>query len=74
MKEMAHKTAQEDTGTSSGFILQGAEYEGGVCNGLEYVWTHGSRTHRSNVLDPEDPSKVVIDSPEPSRASRPSTA
>jgi hypothetical protein len=30
-----------------------------VCNGLEYIWTHGG-----NVLDPEDPSKVVIDSPE----------
>jgi multiple sugar transport system substrate-binding protein len=25
MKEMARKTAQEDTGTSFGFILQGAE-------------------------------------------------
>src|SRR3712207_7127520 len=31
----------------------------GVCNGLEYIWTHGG-----NVFDPNDPSKVIIDSPE----------
>jgi len=31
MKEMALKTSQ-DTGTSFGFVFQGAEYEGGVCN------------------------------------------
>ena len=58
LKEMALKTTQ-DTGTKDGFVFQGAEYEGGVCNGCEYVWTHGG-----NVLDPEDPSQVVIDSPE----------
>jgi multiple sugar transport system substrate-binding protein len=57
MKEMAQKTAQ-DTGTQFGFVFQGAEYEGGVCDGLEYIWTHGG-----NVLDPEKPSKAVIDSP-----------
>jgi multiple sugar transport system substrate-binding protein len=58
LKEQALKTAQ-DTGTRFGFVFQGAEYEGGVCNGLEYIWTHGG-----NVLDPEDPTQVVIDSPE----------
>jgi multiple sugar transport system substrate-binding protein len=58
LKEQAQKTAQ-DTGTKFGFVFQGAEYEGGVCNGLEYIWSHGG-----NVLDPEDPSKVIIDSPE----------
>jgi multiple sugar transport system substrate-binding protein len=58
LKEMALKTKQ-DAGTQSGFVFQGAEYEGGVCNGLEYIWTHGG-----NVLDPNDPSKVIIDSPE----------
>ncbi len=42
-----------------GFVFQGAEYEGGVCNQCEYVWTHGG-----DVLDPNDPSKVLIDSPE----------
>lgn len=30
-----------------------------MCNACEYVWTHGG-----NVLDPDDPTKVVIESPE----------
>ncbi len=58
LKEQALKTAQ-DADIRAGFVFQGAEYEGGVCNGCEYVWTHGG-----NVLDPEDPSKVIVDSPE----------
>src|SRR5215212_9769612 len=58
LKQQALKTKQ-DAGTQMGFAFQGAEYEGGVCDGLEYIWTHGG-----NVLEPEDPSNVVIDSPE----------
>ena len=58
LMEQAEKTRQ-DSGLKYGFVYQGAEYEGGVCNGLEYIWTHGG-----NVLDPEDPSKVIIGSPE----------
>jgi multiple sugar transport system substrate-binding protein len=58
LQEMALQVSQE-TGTKYGFVFQGAEYEGGVCNGCEYIWTHGG-----NVLDPDDPNKVVIDSPE----------
>lgn len=50
---------KEDSGTQAGFVFQGSEYEGGVCNACEYIWTHGG-----DVLDPEDPSKVVIGSPE----------
>jgi multiple sugar transport system substrate-binding protein len=42
-----------------GFVFQGARYEGGVCDACEYIWSHGG-----NVLDPEDPTKVVIDSPQ----------
>ena len=49
----------QDQDIRFGFVFQGAEYEGGVCNGLEYIWTHGG-----DILDPEDPSKVVVDSPE----------
>ena len=40
LKEMALKTAQ-DTGIQNGFVFQGKNYEGGVCNGLEYIRTHG---------------------------------
>ncbi|ABG03191.1 Twin-arginine translocation pathway signal [Rubrobacter xylanophilus DSM 9941] len=58
LKEMALRVKQ-DSGTKFGFVFQGANYEGGVVNGLEYIWTHGG-----DVLDPEDPTKVIIDSPE----------
>src|SRR5215207_860199 len=55
LMEMADQVSQE-TGTKYGFVFQGAEYEGGVCNGLEYIWTNGG-----DVLDG---NKVVVDSPE----------
>jgi multiple sugar transport system substrate-binding protein len=58
LKEMAEQVSQE-TGTKFPFVFQGSEYEGGVCNGAEYIYTHGG-----NILDPADPNKVVIDSPE----------
>ncbi len=58
LKEMAEKVKQ-DSVTKYGFVFQGDAYEGGVTNSLEYIWTHGG-----DVLDPEDPSTVVIDSPE----------
>jgi multiple sugar transport system substrate-binding protein len=43
--------------TSYGFVFQGAEYEGGVVNGLEYIYSYGGQ-----VLEPTDPSKVIIES------------
>jgi multiple sugar transport system substrate-binding protein len=58
LKEMALKTTQ-DTGTPNGFVFQGSNYEGGVCNGLEYIWTHGGE-----VLSETTAGEVVIDSPE----------
>jgi multiple sugar transport system substrate-binding protein len=58
MEEMGLKTAK-DQGIENAFIFQGDQYEGGVCNGLEYIWTHGG-----DILDPSDPNKVIIDSPE----------
>src|SRR4028119_1440814 len=58
LKEQAKK-AKQDEGLPFGFVFQGGEYEGGVCNGLEYIWTHGGE-----VLDPDDPSRVVVESPE----------
>ncbi len=42
----------------AGFVFQGTRYEGGVVNGLEYIWTSGG-----DVIDPEDSEKVVIDAP-----------
>src|SRR5215212_420493 len=58
LKEMALKTAK-DTGTKNGFVFQGSNYEGGVCNGCEYIWTFGGE-----VLSDVTSGKVVIDSPE----------
>jgi multiple sugar transport system substrate-binding protein len=55
LKEMAKKVVH-DSGTRYGFLFQGAHNETGVCNGLEYIWTHGGE-----VLDGE---KVIVDSPE----------
>ncbi|MCA1717720.1 MAG: ABC transporter substrate-binding protein [Actinobacteria bacterium] len=56
LKEQARKV-QRDSGTQYGFVFQGADYEGGVVNGLEYVWTSGG-----DVLDPRDPDEVVVGS------------
>ncbi len=58
LKEMALQVKQ-DQGTKFGFVFQGARYEGGVCDGCEYIWTHGGE-----VLDPNDSSRVLIGSPE----------
>src|SRR5919112_3781587 len=56
LKEMAKKVVQ-DSNTKYGFIFQGANNETGVCNGLEYTWTHGGEDLRGD--------RVIIVSPEP---------
>jgi len=58
LEEMAGK-AVRDSGTRFGFVFQGADYEGGVCNGLEFIWSHGGE-----VVDPEAPDRVIVGSPE----------
>jgi multiple sugar transport system substrate-binding protein len=58
LKKMTRKVLEESD-VKSGFVFQGARYEGGVCDGCEFIWGHGG-----NVLDPEDPTRVVIDSPQ----------
>jgi multiple sugar transport system substrate-binding protein len=55
LKEMAKKVVQ-DSGTTYGFVFQGSNNETGVCNGLEYIWTHGGE-----VLHGDE---VIVDSPE----------
>jgi multiple sugar transport system substrate-binding protein len=40
LREMALRVRQ-DSGAPFGFVFQGAEYEGGVANALEYVWSAG---------------------------------
>lgn len=40
LKEMARRV-QEDQGVKYGFVFQGADYEGGVVNALEFIWNAG---------------------------------
>ncbi|MGI8539222.1 MAG: ABC transporter substrate-binding protein [Rubrobacteraceae bacterium] len=56
LKEMARKV-MDDHGTRFGFVFQGGNYEGGVVNGMEYIWTHGG-----DILDGNE--EVVIASDE----------
>ena len=54
LKTIALKVKQ-DHDLQHGYVFQGADYEGGVCNGLEYIWTHGG-----DVLDSQN--RVIINS------------
>jgi multiple sugar transport system substrate-binding protein len=58
--ELMHqvKKVKQQGGIKYGFTFQGQEYEGGVCNECEYIWNCGG-----DVLDPNNPAKVVIDKP-----------
>ncbi|MFL5990917.1 MAG: ABC transporter substrate-binding protein, partial [Rubrobacteraceae bacterium] len=58
MEKMVEKVRRE-TGTRYGFVFQGADYEGGVVNSLEFIWSSGG-----NVLDPHDPDDVTVAAPE----------
>lgn len=58
LKQMAQSVSQQE-GIPNGFVFQGSNYEGGVCNALEQIWTHGGEA-LSNVTSGD----VVINSPE----------
>ena len=58
LKRMTKKVRSESD-IKFGFVFQGAKSEAGVCDGCEYIWGHGG-----NILDPSDPTKVLVDSPQ----------
>jgi multiple sugar transport system substrate-binding protein len=58
LKQMTRKV-RRDSDVKFGFVFQGAKSEAGVCDGCEFIWGHGG-----NVLDPSDPTKVLVDSPQ----------
>ncbi len=58
LEEMVIKV-RRDSGTRYGLVFQGAEYEGGVVNGLEFIWTHGG-----DVLEPGNLDEVAVQEPE----------
>ena len=57
LEEQAKKVMR-DSGTTYGYVFQGAEYEGGVVNGLEFIWNSGG-----DVLAPGNLEKVTVDDP-----------
>jgi len=48
LREVALKVKQ-DAGLRYGFVFQGAEYEGGVANALEFIWNAGGRVLTGNI-------------------------
>ncbi|MGI8649145.1 MAG: ABC transporter substrate-binding protein [Rubrobacter sp.] len=55
LKEIAQEISQSND-LPQGFVFQGADYEGGVVNGLEFIWNSGGDVLSGN--------EVVIGSPE----------
>jgi multiple sugar transport system substrate-binding protein len=62
LKRIALRVKQ-DSGIQHGYVFQGAAYESGVCNGLEFIWTHGG-----DVLDGNN--QVIINTNEAIRGLR----
>jgi multiple sugar transport system substrate-binding protein len=61
LKEMASKIAQ-DADIRHGLVFQGADYEGGVANGLEFIWNAGGNVLTGNI-SVNDPDKPVVVTP-----------
>ncbi len=68
LQEMA-RTIMDGSGVPHGFVFQGAEYEGGVANALEYIWSGGGRVLTGNVSVTGafgqtnlDPNVITVDS------------
>ena len=74
LKEMAGQVVEE-SGTRYGFVFQGDDYEGGVVNGMEFIWSAGGRvltttsTQASPSISPAQPVElspnvVEVDNPQ----------
>ena len=55
------KKVKSDSGVKHGFVFQGAEYEGGVANALEYIWNAGGRVLTGNITVAGSFGQRVID-------------
>lgn len=60
LTNMAKKT-KSATGIRYGFVFQGAEYEGGVANALEYIWNAGGKVLTGNISVAGSFGQRVID-------------
>ena len=69
-------TVTNDSGVPHGLVFQGADYEGGVTNALEFLWGHGARVMTGTVaisphfggLDALDPNVITVDTAEAAAA------
>ena len=55
------KKVKSDSGVRYGFVFQGADYEGGVANALEYIWNAGGRVLTGNISVAGEFGQRVID-------------
>jgi multiple sugar transport system substrate-binding protein len=60
LKQMALRVTA-DGGARHGFVFQGAQYEGGVTNALEYIWSARGRVMSGDILIPPTHGAVVAD-------------
>ena len=70
LKDIAGQVKQQ-AGTQYGLVFQGAEYEGGVVNGAEFIWNSGGDILTGNIGTSQpgtplvlSPNFVAIDSPD----------
>jgi multiple sugar transport system substrate-binding protein len=61
LKEMAGRITQ-DADIRHGLVFQGADYEGGVANGLEFIWNAGGNVLTGNI-SVNDPDKPIVVTP-----------
>jgi len=69
LREMADRVTR-DSGTRHGFVFQGDSYEGGVVNGMEFIWSAGGQAfiESGNIAVPGQsgnlsPNVIEIDDP-----------
>ena len=70
LKDIADQVKQQ-AGAQYGLVFQGAEYEGGVVNGAEFIWNAGGDILTGNISTSQSgtplvlsPNFVAIDSPD----------
>ncbi len=70
-EELANMATQvrDESGVKHGFVFQGAAYEGGVTNALEFIWNAGGRVLTGNVsvngafgMAAIDPNVITVNS------------
>lgn len=61
LKDIANQV-MDQSDVQDGFVFQGADYEGGVVNGAEFIWSAGGRILEGNIST-ASPGQVPVISP-----------